>query len=253
MYQGRARTMSAAPDDVWPEPAVGFDDVNLDRTERRFSTISGALLFLGGLHRRSLPMILGGGALLYRGVSGYCPVYRSFERLSGMPLTDGLQFEASIAVHKPVEQVYALWRHLENLPRFMSHLESVTPTYDNRSHWVAHMPAPLRLEWDAEISDDQQNKKISWCSLPQSSVHHAGSVFFHALPERGSTEIKIIFGYRPPAGSAGTAAAKLLNVLTQNQIKADLRAFKAVAETGERPTTAGQPSGRAVRHSGATA
>jgi uncharacterized membrane protein len=253
MHQGRAETMSVAADDVWPERATVFADVNLERPERRFSVISGALLLFSGLRRRSLPMILGGGALLYRGISGYCPVCRALEHSIGMPLTYGLYFKESIAVNKPVEQVYALWRHVENLPRFMLHLESVTPTYGNRSHWVARIPAPLRLEWDAAITDEQENQRISWCSLPGSRVDHAGSVFFHSLPVRGGTEVKIIFKYKPPAGSAGAAAAKLLSMLTQNQIKADLRAFKAVAETGERPTTVGQPSGRATQRNPTTA
>ena len=64
---------------------------------------------------------------------------------------------------------------------------------------------------------------------------------------------KLIFKYQPPAGSAGAAVAKLLNLVTKNQIQADLRAFKAVAETGERPTIKGQPSGRAIHGNGATA
>jgi len=253
MHQSRAETMSVAADDVWPERATDFADVNLEGPERRFSIISGALILFGGLRRRSLPMILGGGTLLYRGISGYCPVYGALEHSVGMPLTDGLYFEGSIAVNKPIEQVYGLWRHIENLPRFMLHLESVTPTYGNRSHWVARMPAPIRLEWDAAITAEQENRRISWCSLPGSRVDHAGSVFFHPLSGHGGTEVKIIFKYRPPAGSAGAAAAKLLSLLTQNQIRADLRAFKAVAETGERPTTVGQPSGRATQRHGAAA
>jgi hypothetical protein len=44
-----------------------------------------------------------------------------------------------------------------------------------------------------------------------------------------------------------------LSLLTQNQIKTDLRAFKAVTETGERPTTVGQPFGQATQRNGATA
>jgi len=178
-------------------------------------------------------------------------VYRALERSLGIPLTDGLSFEESITVNKPVEQVYALWRQVDNLPRFMLHLESVTPTYGNRSHWVARITAPFRLEWDATITDEETNKRISWCSLPGSDVHHAGSVFFHTLRAHRGTEVKLIFKYQPPAGSAGAAVAKLLNLVTKNQIQADLRAFKAVAETGERPTIKGQPSGRAIHGNGA--
>ena len=42
----------------------------------------------------------------------------------------------------------------------MLHLESVTPTYGNRSHWVARITAPFRLEWDATITDEEKNKNL---------------------------------------------------------------------------------------------
>jgi len=230
-----------APDDV---RAQRSDDVNLAAVERGISAACGTLLVLSGLRRRSLPMLIGGSALIYRGATGVCPVYRAIESQAGGPLSDGLRIEESITVNKPPEFVYALWRRLENLSRFMSHIESVTVTVGNQSHWVAKLPAPLRLEWDAEIVDEQENKKLSWRSLPGSRIDHSGTVFFHFVPNRNSTEVKAILTFKPPAGSVGASIARLLNFLTKSQIRSDLRAFKAVAETGEKPTTIGQPSGR---------
>jgi len=241
MYQGRAEMLSAAPDDVRPQR---FDDVNLEGIERGISALCGTFLLLSGLRRRSLPMLIGGSALIYRGATGVCPVYRAIESQTGAPLRDGLRIEESITVNKPPETVYALWRRLENLPRFMSHIESVIVADGNRSHWVAKLPAPLRLEWDAEIVDEQENKKLSWQSLPGSRIDHSGTVFFHFVPGRNSTEVKVILTVKPPAGSIGASLARLLNFVTKSQIRSDLRAFKAVAETGEKPTTIGQPSGR---------
>ena len=69
-----------------------------------------------------MPMLIGGGALIYGGATGVCPVYRAIESQAGAPLSDGLRIEESITVNKPPESVYALWRRLENLPRFMSHM-----------------------------------------------------------------------------------------------------------------------------------
>jgi uncharacterized membrane protein len=249
MHQSGSETMSVASDDVWPERVAQFGDVNLAPAERQVSILAGALLLFNGLRRRRLLLLLGGGGLLYRGITGSCPAVRALEHYFGMPLTGSLRLEESITVNKPVEETYALWRHVENLPRFMSHLESVTPTYGNRSHWIARLPGSLRLEWDALLTDEEQNKKLSWRSLPGSKIDHSGSVLFHSLPQ-GGTEVKIIFSYKPPGGSIGAATAKLLSVLTENQIRSDLRAFKAVAETGERPTTAGQPRGHVMRREG---
>jgi uncharacterized membrane protein len=188
MYQSRPETMSPAQDDIWPEGSSAFDDMNVEPAERGISAVSGALLLVSGLRRGNLPLLLGGGFLLYRGVTGFCPIYRAIESHSGRSLRDGLQIEESITVNKPADQVFALWRQLENLPRFMSHIESVTATDRHRSHWVARVPAPLRLEWDAAIVDEQENKKLSWRSLPGSSIDHNGSVFF--IPYPGETAPK---------------------------------------------------------------
>jgi uncharacterized membrane protein len=241
MYQGRPEMLRAAPDDVRPQRS---DDVHLEATERGISAVCGTLLLLSGLRRRSLPMLIGGSALIYRGATGVWPLYRAIASRAGAPLSDGLRIEESITVNKPPEPVYALWRRLENLPHFMSHIESVTVTNNHQSHWVAKLPAPLRLEWDAEIVDEQENKKLAWQSLPGSRIDHSGTVFFHFVPSRNSTEVKVILTFKPPAGSIGASIARLLNFLTKSQIRSDLRAFKAVAETGEKPTTIGQPSGR---------
>jgi uncharacterized membrane protein len=238
MHQSRHDTMMPAPDDVWDRSVNAAPDTNVGSLERAVSICAGAMLALSGLRRRSAPALVTGGALLYRGVSGFCPLYRAIEARSGVSLLRGLQLEESLTVNKPVHQVYALWRHLENLPRFMSHIESVTPTGENRSHWVAKLSPPLRLEWDAEIAEDEENKKLSWRSLPGSTIDHSGTVFFHGARAGRGTEVKIILTYKPPGGSAGAGAAELLRRLTKNQIRADLRAFKAVVETGEKPTNA---------------
>jgi len=77
----------------------------------------------------------------------------------------------------PIADVYGFWRRLENLPRFMAHLDAVTEDADaGRSHWVAAGPAGLRVEWDAEIINEVENQTLGWRSLPGSDVVTAGSV-----------------------------------------------------------------------------
>ena len=72
----------------------------------------------------------------------------------------------SIEVNKPAAKLYAFWRHLENLPRVMSHLRSVERINDRVSHWVAKtIPGRPTVEWDAEITDDVPNESIGWRSL----------------------------------------------------------------------------------------
>ncbi len=139
----------------------------------------------------------------------------------------------SITVGRPVNEVYAFWRDLENLPRFMRHLESVTVMGDGRSHWVAKAPAGRTVEWDAENTEERENEMIAWRSLEGSDVHNAGSVSFQAAPGDRGTEVRLELDYDPPFGKLGSTIAMLFRDEPGQQVQEDLRHFKQVMETGE--------------------
>lgn len=149
----------------------------------------------------------------------------------------------TIAVNKTPEECYQFWRNLENLPRFMEHLESVQPLGDGRSHWVVKAPAGTTMEWDAELTQDSPSR-IAWKSLPGADVDNSGAVeFVNATAGHGAI-VKATINYNPPGGKMGSIIAKLFGEEPSIQAKMDLRRFKAILETGEVPTIEGQSSGR---------
>lgn len=150
---------------------------------------------------------------------------------------------ASLLINSPPEEVYAFWRKLENLPRFMSHLESVKELDERRSEWVARMPGGLRLQWESEIVDDQPSRFISWRTLPGSDVNHCGSVQFEPATGRHGTLIRVEMYYGVPGGQVGAKAAEMVSAAPESMVTEDLRRLKQLIETGEVATTRGQPSG----------
>lgn len=55
---------------------IGRRNINLSSNERVASAVAGGALLLFGLNRLSVPAVIlttVGGALLYRGTTGYCP------------------------------------------------------------------------------------------------------------------------------------------------------------------------------------
>jgi uncharacterized membrane protein len=56
--------------------------------------------------------------------------------------------------------------------------------------------------------------------------------------------VRVRLQYDPPAGRLGAAVAWLLGNEPSQQIREDLRRFKQLLETGEVPTTKGQPRGQ---------
>jgi uncharacterized membrane protein len=231
---------------------MAFGGVNVGPTERWLSALGGAALGAYGLSRGTwggLGLAALGGALVWRGATGHCSLYGALgistaERhgpATAIPAGEGVKVEESVTIQKPAAELYRFWRDLNNLGRFMEHLETVRAE-GNRSHWVACGPLGYRAEWDAEIITDRPNELIGWRSLPGSAVDTAGSVHFSELPGRG-TEVRVILKYDPPAGRLGAAVARLFGQSPQAQIREDLRRLKQYMETGEIPTTAGQPRG----------
>jgi uncharacterized membrane protein len=149
----------------------------------------------------------------------------------------------SVTVNRPVEEAYAFWRDLENLPRFMRHLESVERVTDTLSRWRAKGPAGMTFEWNAEIINEVPNQVIGWQSIEGSDVVSAGSVNFDdAGPGRG-TRVRVRLQYSAPGGKLGAALARLLGQDPGSEVREDLRQFKQLVESGEVATTEGQPHG----------
>ena len=237
---------------------VESSSVNVNQTERWISGLAGGALALYGLTRRTwggAALALVGGTLIHRGTSGHCYMYDALgvntagetdNPLVSVPASHGVKVEKSVTVNRSPEEVYRFWRNFENLPRFMNHLESVTDLGNNRSHWVAKAPAGSTVQWDAEVYNEKEGELIAWRSLEGADVDNAGSVRFEPAPEGRGTIVRVTLKYDPPAGKLGSLVAKLWGEEPSQQIDEDLRRFKQVMETGEIPTTEGQPSGRSA-------
>ncbi|HEY8132389.1 MAG TPA: SRPBCC family protein, partial [Thermoanaerobaculia bacterium] len=171
---------------------------NIGNPERWFSVVAGTALAAYGLTRRSVPGILlagVGGALAWRGATGHSLIYRSLgistardadgDRSVSVPYGRGIGVEQRVTVNASPDVLYRFWRNFENLPRFMSHLQSVKVLDDQRSHWVARGPIGSDAEWDAEVINEIPNELIGWRSVDGSRVDNAGSV--HFIPSRGGT------------------------------------------------------------------
>ncbi len=240
----------ARPDGA-PQQAT---NINVGDAERWLSLVGGEALVIYGLSRRSLgglALAVAGASCVYRGVTGHCPMYQGLgvntaDRpgpATSVRARHGVKVEQSITINRPAEQLYRFWRNLENLPRFMTHLKTVKNEDHKRSHWEARAPLGVTVAWDAEIITEKENELIGWRSLPGSMVANAGSVHFTPAPGGRGTEVKVALRYDPPAGKVGATIANLFGESPEHQIQAELRRLKQAMETGEIPTTQGQPRG----------
>ena len=242
-----------------------FDDAhqeahepNVGHWERIAGSIIGGFLVFKAIEHPTLGILaLGalGGGLIYRGSSGYCPLYHKLRinrahEGAARPADyyqRGLHVEMAYTIERPAEELYRYWRNFENLPHFMHHVESVTNIDDLRSHWVVKGPAGQSVGWDAEIINEQPNQLIAWRSLDKADVDNTGSVRFVPAPGDRGTEVRVSIEYIPPAGKLGAAVAWLFGQEPRQQIQEDLRRFKRLMEAGDILTTEGQPQGKCGR------
>jgi uncharacterized membrane protein len=206
---------------------------------------TGGLFLLSGM-RRGGPLgfllKLAGVGLIYRGQHGYRRLYDAIgidlpQEPTGVGMRN-VRVESSIVVEQPRNELYHLWRNLDNLPAFMSHLESVEVHDEKRSTWTAKAPAGTVVSWDAEIVNDVENELIAWQTLEGSGVDNAGSIHFEDAGE-GATKIRVVLRYNPPGDMLGVWIAKVFHNDPQRQIDDDLRRFKKIMELGNRSASRG--------------
>ncbi|MBI2218859.1 MAG: SRPBCC family protein [Candidatus Rokubacteria bacterium] len=215
--------------------------VNVGEGERVASAIGGGALLLYGLSRGAVAgwgLAGAGAALAWRGISGVCPLYRllGIDRAGDEGTIEGnlgVKVDRSIVVNAPPERIYAAWRNLENLPRFMSHLQEVEVLDRARSRWTVKAPAGIDLGWDAEIINEIPNELIAWRSVDSTLVRHAGSVHFERAPDGRSTLVRVSLQYDPPGGELGHAVLRFIGENADGQIAQDLIELKRAVEAGE--------------------
>jgi uncharacterized membrane protein len=231
-------------------------ETNVAQPERWLSVVAGSAIAAYGLKQRSLPGLVVaavGGALVFRGATGHCPVYESLgvstageddRRQVSVEYGHGIDVEKTVTVNASPAEIYTFWRNFENLPRFMENLESVEVIDSKRSRWVAEGPAGFDAEWEAEIINEIPNELIGWRSIEGSRISNAGSVHFTPAGGNRGTEVKVHLRYDPPGGKLGAVISRMFGEDPEWQVQEDLRRLKMLIETGELATTEDQPSGR---------
>jgi uncharacterized membrane protein len=205
--------------------------INLEWPERYISIAAGVKISLSGLKNifssplTSILKVGAGGYLITRGLTGHCELYTQMGKNSTEPVN--VNIRSSFNVNKPRQEVYDFWRKLDNLPKFMNHLQSVEVIDSKRSHWVLKLPIDIaKVSWDAEIVNDEPGYAIGWSSLPGSTIDNAGKVRFKDDENGEGTIIDVVISYTPPAGGVGTTLGHVLNPLFKKMVDDDVRNFK---------------------------
>jgi uncharacterized membrane protein len=200
--------------------------LNLMRPDRIGYVAGGLALIAWAARRPSWPkaMAAGFGAwLLYQAYTGNNPMFRPLglevNRQPALPeVTETLIVEEAITISRPRAEVYAYFAQPD------------------------HLPALADATLDVIRASD--NDELAWRALRADRLLHFGSLEFRDAPGGRGTIVAARLEYVPAGGSLGAVLARISGRSPQRLVTDALRRARAMLETGEAPTTTGQPSGR---------
>lgn len=225
-----------------------------DRLRRIAAGVLGGAFLVQGLRRRGLgglAMALAGGWMLARALDR-SPGKRAVEAASGT--LSGLSDRAgggedtaisrTITIDEPAEDLYETWRDPDQLARIVGHFADVTATDEDLLRWTVEAPGGRTISWDTRIVQAEPGEFLRWETPGDAMVPSEGELRFRPAPGDQGTEVELALDVDPPGGVAGAVAMDRLDVLPEAVVGVALDRFKSLAETGEIPTLADNPSGR---------
>jgi uncharacterized membrane protein len=231
--------------------------INVTAGERWLSALGGGALAFFGTRRRDwmgITLIGLGSALAYRAISGHSFLYQILHRdtlgqrhsLLELPLfkqSERACVQRSMTINGTPEELYTFWRRLENAPRFIPGVLSVTQISPKASHWRAAGPRDKIYEWNAELTTDEPGKCIAWQMHGESPLASGGSVKFTPAPGSRGTIVTLGLDVRAAQGPLN----KIINRVSEVEAREILRRFKEVMEAGEIATAETQVDGHHER------
>jgi uncharacterized membrane protein len=127
------------------------------------------------------------------------------------------RIEKSIEVKCPVSTVYNQWTQFEEFPRFMTGVKEVKQLDDTHVHWHAEIWGKDK-EWDAEITEQVPDQRISWRST-SGDAPNGGTVRFEPIGT-DATRVRLAMEYEPQGMTEKVGdAVGIMSARVQNSVE----------------------------------
>lgn len=220
---------------------------NVGDVERVLSSMVGGVLLLSALRSPtpgSAARLVGGTALLHRGVTGHCYLYSAMGRDTASPSTERAAVQHSITIGKSPEELYRLWQDPKHISAIMKHFADVEGLGGDRWRWTVSLPGGRKLNWTTTPTAQRPGELIGWRTEADAPFVHEGSVRFRRAPRDLGTEVTLSMSFGAEGGPLRKLTGKLLKSIPRALEESILRNCKSLCEAGEIPTLARNPDAR---------
>lgn len=153
---------------------------------------------------------------------------------------------AAVTIGRPAAELRSLWLLPATQSRIWSHFATVNAVDDRTADWTVPGVTGGEYRWRTITADDAPDG-VRWSTQAGADVPNVGVLTFRPAPGDRGTELHLEVRFDPPGGALGQALAKLFHIAPHEIVRTALYRFRALALTGEIPTTDPQP---AARHGG---
>jgi uncharacterized membrane protein len=229
-------------------PAVpahpGGRTVNVSQDERLLSLLAGAGLVAIGLAQRGLPGLTAGAAgaaLLGRGASGRCAVYRALGITGVAPARVGpIEIERAVTIAGGVDEIRKALRAPE---RWLVGGAIEDAVRDGDCWRLTIRALGIELRDVAVELRDESDQAIAFVARRGEGPAHEGRLTFEGAPGGLGTEVRASLAVQPE-GRVSAALGHAVEGLAARALGLALARLRQLVETGETARTEPQPHGR---------
>lgn len=141
---------------------------------------------------------------------------------------DWLEHSVLVEVDAPIDLVWSLWSDLEQMPRWMKWIDSVSILEDNPelSRWKL-ATGGLEFTWLSRITNLVEHQVIQWESVD--GLPNRGGIRFY--DHKDSSTVKLTVAYSIPSFIGRLMDNLFLGRVVESTIQADLDRFRDYAMT----------------------
>ncbi|MBE7380000.1 MAG: SRPBCC family protein [Leptolyngbya sp. SIO1E4] len=150
-------------------------------------------------------------------------------------MTDWLEHSVLVEVDVPIDLVWSLWSDLEQMPRWMKWIESVSilPEDPDLSRWKL-ASGNFEFTWLSRITKLVEHQVIQWESVD--GLPNRGGIRFYDHKGNSST-VKLTVAYSIPSLLGKLMDNLFLGRIVESTIQADLNRFRDYAMAAKQQQT----------------